>query len=124
MSEANWPTLPIPHEHRSDESAIPRQSSTEPDPIAYREGTYAVFIEESTGSGNTLRWLGTAEPDVYRTRDLARTRAAELARTYEPQHPRSLRRRSVFRVSPDEYLTSVDGATMSFHYRVIVAERL
>jgi hypothetical protein len=32
--------------------------------------------------------------------------------------------RAVFRISPDEYVTTVEGATMTFSYRVVVVEVL
>ncbi|MFT3971787.1 MAG: hypothetical protein QM695_16295 [Micropruina sp.] len=40
------------------------------------------------------------------------------------RHPPNEQRRSVFRVSTDEHPTIVEGATMAFSFRTVVAEPL
>jgi len=57
-------------------------------------------------------------------RDAARRAALDLCRRLDPSHPFSEQRRSVYRISPDEYLVVVVGMTKTFHFRVSVAERL
>ena len=86
---------------------------------------YLVLVEQTTGSGENLRWslmtLGvTAQP----TRARAQQAAFDVCRQFAPKHPFREQSRSVYRVSPDEYLVVVTGITKTFHFRVTVAERL
>ncbi|MCW3156794.1 hypothetical protein [Micropruina sonneratiae] len=113
MTEAQWPTLPMP----SDEQ--------ERDPREPANVEYTLLVEQLVGSGNTMRWL--AEPvtqQTWRARDRARREAERCAWVFRPRHPMSEQRRSVYRVSPDEYLTIIEGATQTFSYRTLVAEPL
>ncbi|MFT3834761.1 MAG: hypothetical protein QM711_15830 [Micropruina sp.] len=112
MSESQWPTLPMPSD--LDEPA-PEPGNTE----------YTLIVEQTVGSGNGLRWLAVpVTPTTWRERDQARREAESLAWRFSPRHPMNEQRRSVYRVSPDEFLTIVEGATMTFSYRTTVAEPL
>lgn len=112
MSETQWPTLPMPSD--PDET------------VASSGGTeYTLLVEQTVGSGNGLRWL--AVPVTQRTwRDRARARreAERFAWEFTARHPMNEQRRSVYRVTPDEFLTIVEGATMTFSFRTTVAEPL
>ncbi|MEU3019101.1 MULTISPECIES: hypothetical protein [unclassified Nocardiopsis] len=89
---------------------------------------WTVLIEEVRGSGDRLRW-GTAPSAGARNasfddREQAREEALRLTAAHFPANPWSERDRQVYRISPDEYLVNVDGATTDFHFRVTVAERV
>lgn len=58
------------------------------------------------------------------TRSEAQQAALNLARSYSPQHPMMEQGREVYQVSPDSYLTIVQGMTSSFHFRATVAQPL
>ena len=117
-------------------SAIPGRGAPAPEPAPYgaaqddqdtqdAEGTYRLVIEQTVGSGEGRRW--SAEPVWDRTwpsRLLARAAAESAARTFAPRHPMSERRRSVYRVTPDQFVVVVEGMTSTSHFRVSVAERL
>ena len=86
---------------------------------------YVVLVEQTTGSGDNLRWTVHPAPSVlHPTRDVARRAAVDLCRGLDPSHPFREQSREVYRVSPDEYLVVVTGMTKTFHFRVTVAERL
>ncbi|MFT4294292.1 MAG: hypothetical protein QM582_02640 [Micropruina sp.] len=111
MSDTRWPTLPIP----SDAAHVPASGDV----------GYTLLVEQSVGSGNGLRWLAApATRTAWADRELARHEAERFARTYQPRHPMTEQRRGVYRISPDEYLTIVEGATMTFSFRTVVAEPL
>ncbi|MFN0282831.1 MAG: hypothetical protein ACKVZ6_12785 [Kineosporiaceae bacterium] len=94
-----------------------------PAPVASGEG-FVLLVEQTIGSTGDLRWA-TYEPSVVQpTRDAARRAALDLCRRLDPSHPFSEQRRSVYRISDDEYLVVVVGRTKTFHFRVSVAERL
>ncbi len=112
VTDQFWPTLPQPLD-RSDDSREP--SNTE----------FTVIVEQTEGSGNSMRWLAVpVTPSTWGDRDTARAEAQRYAWTFQPRHPMSEQRRSVYRVSPDEYLVIIEGATMTFSLRVTVAEPL
>jgi sarcosine oxidase gamma subunit len=104
-----------------DAAPVPRFAAA---PVTSAEG-FAVLVEQTTGSGDNLRWTVHPEPTVlHRTRDDARRAALDLCRALDPSHPFREQHRSIFRVGPDEYLVVVTGMTKTFHFRVTVAERL
>lgn len=113
MTQAQWPTLPMP----GDE---PERDPREPANIEY-----TLLVEQLVGSGNTMRWLAEAiTRQTWQERDRVRREAEHCAWTFQPRHPMSEQRRSVYRVSPDEYMTIVEGATQTFSFRTLVAEPL
>ncbi len=111
-------------------SAISGRGTPAPDTAPYgapddAEGTYQLVIEQTVGSGEGRRW--SVEPVWERTwssRLLARAAAESAARTFVPRHPMSERGRSVYRVTPDQFVVVVQGMTTTSHFRVSVAERL
>ena len=112
MSETQWPTLPMPAD-----AADPTRSSG--------DAGYTLLVEQTVGSGNSMRSL--AEPVTRKTwleRADARQEVEVLAWRFQPRHPMSEQRRSVYRVGPDEFLTIVEGATSTFSFRTVVAEPL
>ena len=112
MTEIQWPTLPMPS---GAEDADPQRGDTRD----------LLLVEQTIGSGDRLRTV--AEPITQRTwrdRGEARREAERFAWQFSARHPLNEQRRSVFRVSTDEYLTIVEGATMTFSFRTVVAEPL
>ncbi|MFE1165985.1 hypothetical protein [Nocardiopsis sp. NPDC058789] len=92
--------------------------------------SWVVLIEEIRGSGDRQRW-GLVPPSFDGRRDTefatgeeARAEALCLTSAHAPGHPWSERDRQAYRISPDEYLVNVDGATSDFHFRLTVAERI
>ncbi|WP_061294979.1 hypothetical protein [Herbidospora cretacea] len=85
---------------------------------------WRVLIEENVGSANRKEWRVSDIYEVKGERAEARSIAYELAVRHAPQHPMNHGTRSVYRISDDEYLTTVKGATAKYHYRVVVAELL
>lgn len=109
MSNVQWPTLPMP----TDAEPEPGDSSA----------IYTLLIEESTGSGDSIRWTASRLSTItWRDRSEARREAMSAAWRYAPQHPMAEQRRAVYRINPDEWLVIVEGATASFAFRVMVAE--
>ncbi|PWV57560.1 hypothetical protein [Nocardiopsis sp. L17-MgMaSL7] len=92
--------------------------------------SWTVLIEEILGSGERQRWgLVPSAPGGQRNasfddREEARAEALRLTAAHVPGHPWAERDRQAYRVSPDEYVVNVDGATTEFHFRVTVAERI
>ncbi len=77
------------------------------------------------GSSSNYRWAVQPAPaEVFPTRESARDHAVGVCRSLAPGHPFSEQRRRVFRITPDEYLVTVDGLTSVFHFRVSVAEEI
>ena len=112
MTDTQWPTLPL----------LSDADQPGPEPGATR---YTLLVEETTGSGESMRWLGSpATGKTWMDRTEARRAAEQFARTYAPRHPMSEQNRGVYRVSPDHYLTVVKGATKTFAFRTTVAEPL
>lgn len=88
-------------------------------------GVFRVLVEQNVGNGGDYRWAVEPVPTLaYPTREAARDGALEACRRLEPKHPFSEQRRRVFRITPDEYLVTVDGLTTAFHFRVSVAEEI
>ncbi len=112
MSETQWPTLPMPSD--LDEPAA------EPG-----NAEYTLIVEQTVGTGNGLRWLAVpVTRQTWPDREQARREAESFAWRFSARHPMNEQRRSVYRVSPDEFLTIVEGATMTFSFRTTVAEPL
>jgi hypothetical protein len=80
-----------------------------------------VLVEETTGSGDSMRWSLSTIRSFRHYRE-AQESARELARTYQPRHPASPRRRRTFRVGEDCWVVHIEGMTRTFHFRVSVAE--
>jgi hypothetical protein len=111
-------------------SAPPGRGAPGPDPAPYgpREDTGARFqlvIEQTVGSGESRRWSAEPLPDrSWPSRLLAQAAAEQAARTFAPRHPMRERRRVVYRITPDQFVTVVEGMTSTSHFRVSVGERL
>nr|WP_062338345.1 hypothetical protein [Herbidospora sakaeratensis] len=85
---------------------------------------WRVLIEENVGNTTRQEWRVSDIYEVKGERAEARSIAYELAVRHQPEHPMNPRTRSVYRISEDEYLTTVKGMTKKYHYRVVVAELL
>ncbi|WP_066361098.1 hypothetical protein [Herbidospora mongoliensis] len=85
---------------------------------------WRVLIEENVGGPRNKEWRISDIYQVKGERPEARSIAYELAVRHVPHHPMNLGSRSVYRISDDEYLTTIKGATEKYHYRVVVAELL
>lgn len=108
MSDTQWPTMPTPG------------SANVQDPS---DGSrFTVLVEENQGSSDSLRWVGAPCGTIWPNRADARAAAVEFAHGHGPRHPMSEQSRSVYRISPDEYVTVVQGATMSFSFHTLVVE--
>lgn len=81
-----------------------------------------VLIEENMSAGSTKEWRVSQTFPVEGDRGAARAKAEELARTHAPRHPMMPGERSVLKIGDDEWLTMVEGATVTYHFRVTVAE--
>ncbi|TCO58612.1 hypothetical protein EV192_105683 [Actinocrispum wychmicini] len=88
------------------------------DPAPTRD--WFVLTEETVGSGDQKRWSLT-EIRSFFSHGEALAFADDTARTYQPRHPSSPRNRRVFRVGEDIWITYVEGAMQTFHFRVSVA---
>lgn len=101
------------------------QPSPEP-PFTPAAGSgFQVLVEQNTGTSSDFRWSVTAVGEqICASRAEARAVAEGTARRFSPNHPFNERNRSVYRVTPDEYLVVVQGMTKAFHFRVVVAELL
>lgn len=94
-------------------------------PPAAGTGVFRVLVEQNVGNGGDYRWAVEPVPTLaFPTREAARDGALEACRRLEPKHPFSEQRRRIFRITPDEYLVTVDGLTTAFHFRVSVAEEI
>jgi len=83
---------------------------------------FAVLVEQNRGSSGDFCWSPVETGAVFRTREAARAEALGTCRRFDPKHPHLEQRRTVYRVSPDEYVVAVEGMTAVFHFRVTVAE--
>jgi sarcosine oxidase gamma subunit len=99
------------------------QGNPEPQFIPATGAGFQVLVEQNTGTSSDFRWSVTAVGDqICASRAEARAVAEGTARRFSPNHPFNERHRSVYRVTPDEYLVVVQGMTKAFHFRVVVAE--
>jgi sarcosine oxidase gamma subunit len=99
------------------------QVSTEPQFTPATGSGWQVLVEQNAGTSSDFRWSVTAVGDrISASRAEARTVAEGTARRFSPNHPFNERHRSIYRVTPDEYLVVVQGMTKAFHFRVVVAE--
>ena len=80
---------------------------------------FAVLVEETVGQ---YLGRGLTQHSLHPDREQARHAAADLARTYQPEHPRSPRSRTVYRHDHDNYTVVVQGRTRAFYFRVQVAD--
>ena len=121
MATPPWGTPNSPTPTRSLPSPAP---AGEGQPTG-SEGPFFLLIEQTVGSGESRRWSVEPLPGGnLPSRPVARQAAEYAARTFSPRHPMSERRRSVYRVTPDEFVIVVEGMTMTAHFRVTVVERL
>jgi len=121
MATPPWGTPNSPPASRDAPWPIP----TTPGSAEAVEGSYQLLIEQTVGSGESRRWSVEPLPGGnWPTRQLARAAAEDAARRFVPRHPMSPRNRTVYRVTPDEFVTVVEGMTMTSHFRVSVVERL
>lgn len=113
MTEQQWPIVPT-------SSSAPTDSFTDP----AESSQFSVLIEETIGSGESQRWRIDAKGPIasFSSRQLAQQAAEDAAHNYSPSHPMMPQGRQIFRINPDSYLVIVEGMTVSFHYRVSVAE--
>lgn len=89
------------------------------DPVPTRD--WFALVEETVGMNDQKRWSLTTIRSFF-TRGEALAFAEDLARTFQPRHPSSPRKRRVFRVGEDVWITYVEGAMQTFHFRVSVAQ--
>ncbi len=114
MTQQPWPILERPAPLPSDTFGNPDESNR-----------FVVLIEQTVGSGETQRWgVPDAPIRVPGGRPAAQQMAAQLAANHKPRHPMMEQGRWVYRISDDQYLSVVQGATATFHFRVSVAELL
>lgn len=87
-------------------------------------GPIWLVIEQSVGTSESTRWgiEGPQQLPPGTTRDQARQHAERVARTFAPRHPMMESSRTVLRLSQDSFLTIVQGATATYHFRVSLAE--
>lgn len=86
---------------------------------------FVVLVEQSTGNGDNIVWSVDPEPwslPEGMSHSQACATALDVARNLQPKHPWSKGQRRIYRLAPDAYLVTVDGATKTFHFRVSVAE--
>ncbi|CAM4136024.1 hypothetical protein KIPE111705_42295 [Kibdelosporangium persicum] len=103
---------------------VGEQHDPEPEEVTRRvpAGRWCVLIEESVGHSSYIRWELTRIKS-FGSRDDAVREAANLARTYEPEHPAKQRSRRIFRTGTDLWTVQVRGTNdRTAHFRVIVAE--
>ncbi len=87
-----------------------RPASPEP-PFTPAAGSgFQVLVEQNAGTSSDFRWSVTVVGDqISASRAEARAVAEGTARRFNPNHPFNERNRSVYRVTPDEYLVVVQG---------------
>jgi hypothetical protein len=84
-------------------------------------GPWYVLIEEQVGYGGGIRWH-LAHSIPASGPEHAAEMACHLAVNHLPTNPRMPKSRAVFRSPDGSWLVNVEGATMSFHFRVSIAE--
>ncbi|WP_067602040.1 hypothetical protein [Nocardiopsis listeri] len=85
---------------------------------------WVILIEETVGSGQSMRWGVGRVQGTYPEWEQAREAALALAREYVPNHPWSDNGREIYQTSEGSYLVDVHGATATFPFRVGVAQRV
>lgn len=107
-----WPIAPSTTAPQSDRFANPAESAG-----------FSVIVEQLRGAGEGREWrsevIGT-----HPQRTDAQAAAARAARDFTPRNPMMPQGRSIWRITPDEYLVNVQGMTADFHFRVTVGELL
>ncbi|MGI5127635.1 hypothetical protein ACQEVB_12555 [Pseudonocardia sp. CA-107938] len=78
---------------------------------------WSVIVEELVGFGDGRRWQ-LSRLEAVPEREAACRRARELAHRHVPEHPMSVRKRTVHRRDDDEFLVVVRGRTQDHHFRV------
>lgn len=112
MSEPQWTNPPANY---------PSQAAGAPDD---RVAGYSVMIEQHEQVGDSYRWLASDASQRTATLQEARDYAYRLAHTFGPNHPMSEQGRTAYRLNLDEFVTIVQGATRSFHFRLRLVELL
>ncbi|MDX3528793.1 hypothetical protein P1P75_20790 [Streptomyces sp. ID05-39B] len=85
--------------------------------------TWGLVIETTVGIGERKHAEAYVLAQLEGTRDEALVELEQRARHHSPEHPRSPKRRRLFRES-DGFLLVIDGAWQSFSTRFTVAELL
>ncbi len=85
--------------------------------------TWGLVLETTMGAGEGKRTEARVLAHISGTRAEALAELERRARGYAPEHPRSPRRRRLFR-DGDGFLLVVEGALQSFATRFTVAELL
>ncbi|MEV0489952.1 hypothetical protein [Streptomyces atratus] len=85
--------------------------------------TWGLVIETTVGVGERKHTEACVLAHMEGTRDEALLELERRARRHMPEHPRSPKRRRLFREG-DGYLLVIDGAWQSFSTRFTVAELL
>ncbi|MFE0131004.1 hypothetical protein ACFWY6_05385 [Streptomyces sp. NPDC059037] len=83
--------------------------------------TWGLVVETTAGMGERKHPAGFVIGHVEGTREDALTELERRARGYQPEHPRSPRRRRLYRLG-DGFLLVIDGSWQSFSTRLTVAE--
>ncbi|WP_327284549.1 MULTISPECIES: hypothetical protein [unclassified Streptomyces] len=85
---------------------------------------WGLLVEQNLGSGSTHRvWTAGVLGHVEGTREEALEELRRQAETFEPMHPRQVRRRVVYRTG-DGFLVVLEGSWQDFHCRFSLAEQL
>ncbi|MFN8082034.1 MAG: hypothetical protein U0Q19_20945 [Kineosporiaceae bacterium] len=87
--------------------------------------TYALLVEQQTGTGESMVWRVDPLPTLLAPgtgRAEADRAALDLAQRFQPHHPWNKGERTVFKLGEGSFLVLVEGATRTFHFRVSVAE--
>lgn len=111
MSDAQWPTLPMPSEPPAGDAREPSNAQ------------YTVLVEQLVPRGGMVL-AGSVSEQSWIDLDQARAEAEGTAWSFRPRHPMSEQARTVYRLRTDEYLSVVEGATTTFQFRTLVAEQL
>ncbi|QPP06195.1 hypothetical protein G4Z16_07080 [Streptomyces bathyalis] len=79
------------------------------------------LIVEETGGFRDRRWEAFLLGEFDGTREDALAKLLERAKAFKPEHPRIVRRQTIYAIA-DGYLVMSKGATETFHHRFSVAE--
>jgi len=102
-----------------------RQPTSAPISYGTPETPCYLLLEQTCRSGDAMHWNVDPLPTrLFPDRATARAAARQLCGSFHPQHPFSEQSRTVYQISPDQYLVTVQGMTRSFHFRISVAERM
>jgi hypothetical protein len=80
-----------------------------------------VLVEENVSGYNDRPWK-ISQRHAANDFEHALSMAQQVALSYQPEHPKWPKSRSVFRTRDGGWLVELSGATANFHFRVSVAE--